>query len=238
MDEASVSQKDEAAMAKAIQVYAHQEDIEEEVVEDFKLAFAKIDADGEGDICTAELMDSLVVMGVTENQEEIEAWLEMADSDKSGYIDLYEFVKFMSSLSRKIQAEAKNLPDPTKALRLEQIKERINDERMARKIAETGLQAAHKNVVKVATALKDLTAILNLPLEKIAHSESANDAAFTNDLAELNERILAANSQLGVVDEVVMSEKAEKADSRGSGRSSGKSSKAASPKDASVKGKK
>merc|ERR1739838_573339 len=72
---------------------------------DFKDAFKKFDAAGQGEIPTSELGTVMKMLGHKLNDEELEECIEMVDSDGGGSVDIDEFMELMRTKTKEAQDE-------------------------------------------------------------------------------------------------------------------------------------
>merc|ERR1711990_456275 len=72
---------------------------------DFKDAFKKFDAGGEGEIPTSELGTVMKMLGHKLNDEELEECIKMVDSDGGGPVDIDEFMELMRTKTKEAQDE-------------------------------------------------------------------------------------------------------------------------------------
>jgi len=92
----------------------HEEEEEEEEdnfqlsddqVADFKDAFKKFDAAGDGEIPTSELGTVMKMLGHKLNDEELEECIKMVDADGGGSVDIDEFMELMRTKTKEAQEE-------------------------------------------------------------------------------------------------------------------------------------
>jgi len=74
-------------------------------VADFRDAFKKFDAAGEGEIPTSELGTVMKMLGHKLNDEELEECIKMVDSDGGGSVDIDEFMELMRTKTKEAQDE-------------------------------------------------------------------------------------------------------------------------------------
>merc|ERR1711872_764575 len=72
---------------------------------DFKDAFKKFDAGGEGEIPTSELGTVMKMLGHKLNDEELEECIKMVDADGGGSVDIDEFMELMRTKTKEAQDE-------------------------------------------------------------------------------------------------------------------------------------
>jgi len=72
------------------------ENITEEQLRDYYLAFSSFDKDGNGSISVGELRAVVESLGHTVTDEEIKAMIAEVDADQSGNIDFPEFLALMA----------------------------------------------------------------------------------------------------------------------------------------------
>merc|ERR1712096_177343 len=70
---------------------------------DFKDAFKKFDAGGEGEIPTSELGTVMKMLGHKLNDEELEECIKMVDADGGGSVDIDEFMELMRTKTKEAQ---------------------------------------------------------------------------------------------------------------------------------------
>jgi len=73
---------------------------------DFRDAFKKFDAAGEGEIPTSELGTVMKMLGHKLNEEELEECIQMVDSDGGGSVDIDEFLELMRVKTKEAQDQA------------------------------------------------------------------------------------------------------------------------------------
>jgi len=92
----------------------HEEEEEEEEdnfnlsddqIADFKDAFKKFDAAGDGEIPTSELGTVMKMLGHKLNEEELEECIKMVDADGGGSVDIDEFMELMRTKTKEAQEE-------------------------------------------------------------------------------------------------------------------------------------
>jgi len=92
----------------------HEEEEEEEEdnfqlsddqIADFKDAFKKFDAAGDGEIPTSELGTVMKMLGHKLNEEELEECIKMVDADGGGSVDIDEFMELMRTKTKEAQDE-------------------------------------------------------------------------------------------------------------------------------------
>jgi len=92
----------------------HEEEEEEEEdnfqlsddqIADFKDAFKKFDAAGDGEIPTSELGTVMKMLGHKLNDEELEECIKMVDADGGGSVDIDEFMELMRTKTKEAQEE-------------------------------------------------------------------------------------------------------------------------------------
>jgi len=74
-------------------------------VADFRDAFKKFDAAGEGEIPTSELGTVMKMLGHKLNDEELEECIKMVDADGGGSVDIDEFMELMRTKTKEAQDE-------------------------------------------------------------------------------------------------------------------------------------
>merc|ERR1712136_632299 len=74
-------------------------------VADFRDAFKKFDAAGQGEIPTSELGTVMKMLGHELNDEELEECIKMVDSDGGGSVDIDEFMELMRTKTKEAQDE-------------------------------------------------------------------------------------------------------------------------------------
>jgi len=74
-------------------------------VADFRDAFKKFDAAGQGEIPTSELGTVMKMLGHKLNDEELEECIKMVDSDGGGSVDIDEFMELMRTKTKEAQDE-------------------------------------------------------------------------------------------------------------------------------------
>ncbi|KAJ2082524.1 calmodulin-like 3 [Coemansia sp. S142-1] len=62
----------------------------EKQIAEYRAAFARFDKDGDGNIATADLKETLIAAGQTPSDEEVQAMCKKLDEDGSGTVDLEE----------------------------------------------------------------------------------------------------------------------------------------------------
>merc|ERR1712112_416246 len=77
----------------------------DEQTADFKDAFKKFDAGGEGEIPTSELGTVMKMLGHKLNDEELEECIKMVDADGGGSVDIDEFMELMRTKTKEAQDE-------------------------------------------------------------------------------------------------------------------------------------
>ena len=80
-------------------------ELTEEEIRDFKLAFALIDKDGNGDIDARELGLIMKQFGQNLKMEELEEMINDGDKDGNGLIDFEEFLALMASKMNDVDTQ-------------------------------------------------------------------------------------------------------------------------------------
>jgi len=79
--------------------------LSDDQVADFKDAFKKFDAAGDGEIPTSELGTVMKMLGHKLNEEELEECIKMVDADGGGSVDIDEFMELMRTKTKEAQDE-------------------------------------------------------------------------------------------------------------------------------------
>merc|ERR1712142_846623 len=77
-------------------------------VADFRDAFKKFDAAGEGEIPTSELGTVMKMLGHKLNDDELEECIKMVDADGGGSVDIDEFMELMRTKTKRLRMKSKS----------------------------------------------------------------------------------------------------------------------------------
>ncbi|KAJ2251481.1 calmodulin-like 3 [Coemansia sp. RSA 455] len=80
---------------KGIKTPANKPPTNKERIAEYRAAFAQFDKDGDGNIATADLKETLIAAGQNPSDEEVQAMCKKIDEDGSGTVDLEEFLALM-----------------------------------------------------------------------------------------------------------------------------------------------
>eukprot|EP00949_MAST-11_sp_MAST-11-sp1_P003593 g3593.t1 len=81
------------------------ENLSEDLMEEFRQAFALFDKDGNGSISSDELGSVLQSLGQTPTQEDLDKMIKEVDNDDNSTIEFSEFCTMMASKMRKVENE-------------------------------------------------------------------------------------------------------------------------------------
>ena len=81
------------------------ENLSEDLMEEFRQAFALFDKDGNGSISSDELGSVLQSLGQTPTQEDLDKMIKEVDNDDNSTIEFSEFCSMMASKMRKVENE-------------------------------------------------------------------------------------------------------------------------------------
>ena len=105
MDEASKNQIVEMALNVKVNEACDEQGISEEQLGLYRRVFNMLDFDGGGSIEAQELKLGLNCINVFPTEDELDKWILEVDIDKSGAIDMVEFVTFMTNIKKKKEQE-------------------------------------------------------------------------------------------------------------------------------------
>jgi Ca2+-binding EF-hand superfamily protein len=80
--------------------------LSERALQNYKAAFTILDLDNSGSISQDELLAGLQSVGFNPSPEHLRAMMEAADVDRSGQIDLSEFILIMNKHSQQKKGNA------------------------------------------------------------------------------------------------------------------------------------